>query len=157
MRIGITGHQKLDDPKLWDWVLMVLRDELLNIQPPLVGVTSLAIGADQLFARLVLSMGGTIQAILPYADIERSFLPEDLNAYRELVKQATVMVLNVPGSDEDAYFAAGQKVVDLSDMLFAVWDGKPARGKGGTADIVAYATQRGVKVIHINPILYTVQ
>lgn len=32
------------------------------------------------------------------------------------------------------------------------WDGKPARGKGGTADIFLYASRKGVPLIHINPL-----
>ena len=30
--------------------------------------------------------------------------------------------------------------------------GRPAAGLGGTADVVAYAEQRGVKVVQVNPI-----
>jgi hypothetical protein len=134
-----------------------MRDELARVAPPLVGVTSLAIGADQLLARLVLEAGGTIHAVLPFADIERSFSPEDVPAYRELVKQATVEVLDTHGTDEDAYLAAGQQVVELSDVLLAVWNGKPAKGKGGTADVVAYAIHRGVPLIHIDPITRTIR
>jgi hypothetical protein len=36
--------------------------------------------------------------------------------------------------------------VDRSDVLLAVWDGRPARGFGGTGDVVAYARRRGVPV-----------
>ena len=36
-------------------------------------------------------------------------------------------------------------------MLVAVWDGQPARGLGGTADVVAYARQRGVPMEVIWP------
>jgi hypothetical protein len=127
MRVGITGHQQLDDPEAWPWVAAALRAELVKAASPLVGVTSLAVGADQLLAQLVLERGGTIHAVLPFADIERSFLPEHLPAYRELVRRATVEVLNTPGTDEDAYLAAGRRVVDLSDMVLAVWDGAPQK------------------------------
>jgi hypothetical protein len=156
MRVGITGHQQLEDQDAWPWVTGVLRAELAKIAPPLVGVTSLAIGADQLLARLVLEHGGTIYAVLPFADIERSFLPEHVAAYRELAKQATVEVLDTPGTDEDAYLAAGHRVVDLSDVVLALWDGHPAKGKGGTADVVAYAICRGVPLIQIDPLSRTV-
>jgi hypothetical protein len=155
-RIGITGHQRLEDPERWPWVARVMLEELARIAPPVVGVTSLAVGADQLFARLVLERGGTIHAVLPFADIERSFLPDDVCAYRELAKQATIEVLDTPGTDEDAYLAAGHRVVELSDTVLAVWDGKPAKGKGGTADVVSYAMRRGVPVIHIDPVSRTV-
>jgi hypothetical protein len=157
MRVGITGHQQLDDLKAWPWVAEVLHAELAKVAPPLVGVTSLAVGADQLFARLVLECDGTIHAVLPFADIERSFSPDHVPAYRELAKQATVEVLETPGTDEDAYLAAGQRVVDLSDIVLAVWNGKPAKGKGGTADVVAYAISRGVPLIHIDPESRTVR
>jgi hypothetical protein len=157
MRVGITGHQYLDDPTAWDWVAKVMREELARVSPPLVGVTSLAVGADQLLARMVLKAGGTIHVVLPFADIERSFSQEDVPAYRELVRQAKVEVLDTHGTDEDAYLAAGRKVVELSDIVLAVWNGKRANGKGGTADVVAYAMRRGVPLIHINPILHTVR
>jgi len=157
MRVGITGHQQLEDPKAWAWVARVMHDELARVAPPLIGVTSLAVGADQLLARLVLEAGGTIHAVLPFADIERSFSPKDVPVYRELVRQATVEVLDTHGTDEDAYLAAGQRVVELSDIVLAVWNGKPAKGKGGTADVVAYAIRRGVPMIHIDPISRTVR
>jgi len=152
-RIGVTGHQRLDDPGTWPWVATAMREQLSEIGPPLIGVTSLAVGADQLLAQLVIEQGGKICAVLPFADIERSFSPENLPAYRELASQATVEVLDTPGTDEDAYLAAGHRVVDLSDIVLAVWDGKAAKGKGGTADVVAYAIERGVPLIHIDPLL----
>jgi hypothetical protein len=152
-RVGITGHQRLDDPGAWPWVADAIREQLAAMPPPLLAVTSLAVGADQLLARLVIERGGKIRAVLPFADIERSFSPGDRPAYRELAKHATVDVLDTPGTDEDAYLAAGHRVVDNSDIMLAVWDGKPAKGKGGTADVVAYAIERGVPLIHIDPLL----
>jgi len=156
-RVGITGHQQLEDPEAWPWVARAMSDELAMIAPPLVGVTSLAVGADQLLARLVLERGGKIHVVLPFADIERSFSPENVRAYRELLKRATVEVLDTSGADEDAYLAAGRRVADLSDILLAVWNGMPAKGKGGTADVVAYAMRRAVPLIHIDPMSRTVR
>jgi hypothetical protein len=149
--VGITGHQRLEPPEAWQWVTAAVRAELAQMPPPLVGVTSLAIGADQVFAVLVLELGGAIHAVIPFADIERSFSPEDLPVYRDLIKHAEVEILRTPGSDEDAYLAAGRRVVDQTDTIIAVWNGEPAKGKGGTADIVAYARERGVPLIHVNP------
>ncbi|HLJ88715.1 MAG TPA: hypothetical protein VKZ53_17990 [Candidatus Angelobacter sp.] len=156
-RIGITGHQELDSKDAWTWVTRVMLNELAEIMPPIIAVTSLAIGADQLLARLVLKKGGTIHAILPYANIERSFSPENLDSFRDLVSHATVEILNNPGGDENSYLAAGQRVADISDLMFAVWNGKPAKGKGGTADIVAYALSLHKPLIHINPITQIVR
>jgi hypothetical protein len=38
-----------------------------------------------------------------------------------------------------------------SDQLWAVWDGQPARGYGGTADVVAAAHGNGLPVQVIWP------
>ncbi|MFF4619567.1 hypothetical protein [Nonomuraea jabiensis] len=42
-------------------------------------------------------------------------------------------------------------ILEDADLLFAVWDGQPARGYGGTADVVAEARRRGVPVRVIWP------
>jgi hypothetical protein len=157
MNVGITGHQRLDDPTAWSWVGDVIRSELATLTPPLVGVTSLAIGADQLLAELILKQGGSIHAVLPYHDIERSFSPEDLPLYRKLASQADLEVLDTPGTDQDAYLAAGIRVVDLSDLVIAVWNGLPAGGTGGTADVVKYALNKNVPLVHIEPVGRTVK
>jgi hypothetical protein len=151
MRIGVTGHQRLDDSSAWSWVTATIDRELDVVEPPLVAITSLAIGADQLLARLVLKRGGAIEAVLPYENLERSFAEADLPSFRELRDQATLEMLQTRGDDEDAYLAAGKRVVDRSDLLIAVWNGKPAKGKGGTGDIVQYALEHGVPTVHINP------
>jgi hypothetical protein len=39
--------------------------------------------------------------------------------------------------------APSRFVVDEADRLIAVWDGEPARAFGGTADVVAYAREKG--------------
>jgi hypothetical protein len=36
-------------------------------------------------------------------------------------------------------------------MLVAIWDGKPARGLGGTGDVVRYAQEKGTAVSIVWP------
>lgn len=156
MRVGITGHQRLDDSSAWQWVADMIGSELDAAAPPLVAVTSLAIGADQLLARLTLERGGAVHAVLPFQDIEHTFEEQDQPAYRALLAQAMAEVLDTPGTKEDAYFAAGKRVVELADLMLAVWNGLPAKGRGGTADVVRYALERGVPLVHINPVDRTV-
>lgn len=151
MNIGITGHQRLPDQGMWEWVGVELRRALEPYDAKsITAVSSLAIGADELFARLVLEAGGRLHAVLPFEGYERTFDAAHIEDYRSLLAQAeTVETLNVSGSDEDAYWAAGRRVVDLSDVLIAVWDGRPARGKGGTADVVGYAVAASKSVAYI--------
>jgi len=47
--------------------------------------------------------------------------------------------------------AASQAMLDQADKLYAVWDGNPARGYGGTADVVAEAESRSIPVTVIWP------
>src|ERR1039458_2179036 len=121
-RIGITGHQRLEDPAAWPWVEEVVGRELDAAAAPVVVVTSLAVGTDQLAARLGIARGATVHAVLPFAGIERTFAAEGLQAYRRLVSQATVEVLQTPGTDEDAFMAAGRRVVELSAVMIAGWE-----------------------------------
>jgi hypothetical protein len=153
MKVGITGHQRLDDPGTWGWVQPIMSDELDALGPAVTGVSSLAIGADQLFASLVVDRGGKIHVVIPFPEYERTFGPQDVGAYRRILSKADLVeVLPMSGTDEDAFLAAGKRIVDLADLMIAVWNGQPARGKGGTADIVAYAIRKGTRLIHINPI-----
>ncbi len=152
VRIGITGHQRLNDSTAWSWVESAINHELDTLPPPFLAVSSLAIGADQRFASLVARRGGQIHAVIPFEGYDQTLSPEDAEVYRRILSQAhSIDVLQKHGTNEDAYLAAGKRVVELSDMMVAVWDGHPAKGKGGTADIVAYAEKRNVPVFHLNP------
>jgi hypothetical protein len=71
-RIGVTGHTNLTAdtvPLVADGILAVLAGYPV---PDLVGVTCLARGADQVFARAVLDLGGTLEVVLPAADAARA-------------------------------------------------------------------------------------
>jgi len=151
MRVGVTGHQRLDEPTAWGWVAKAIEQELDALPWHLVGVTSLALGSDQLFAQVVLQCGGSIHAVIPFPGYERTFHGAVLQKYRQLSAHAEIEVLNIAGSEQDAYLTSGRRVADLSELMFAVWDGLPAKGKGGTADIVAYALAKKVPLIHFNP------
>ena len=154
MKIGITGHQRLEDPNSWVWVEEAMTDQIRVLVPPLTAVTSLAIGADQLFAKLIERLGGNIYAVIPFVGYERTFELKQVDEYRRFIETAgtAVEVLKTPGSDEDAFLAAGKRVVELADLMIAVWDGAASKGKGGTADIVAFAEDWDVPLIHINPV-----
>ena len=120
---------------------------LSEVARPIIGACSLAVGADQVFAEEVLAAGGSLHIIVPALDYESTFSRHSLVRFQQLLAiAATVEVLDFETSSEEAFLAAGRRVVELADVMLAVWDGQPARGLGGTADIVAYAKKRGVRV-----------
>ncbi len=47
--------------------------------------------------------------------------------------------------------AANRHLLRHADLLYAVWDGRPARGWGGTADVVREARELGLPVEVIWP------
>lgn len=72
--------------------------------------------------------------------------------FRALLARAErVETLGHPEPTEDAFFHAGRRVADLAEVLVAVWDGEPARGLGGTGDVVDYARTTGCEVVIIWP------
>jgi hypothetical protein len=118
----------------------------------LMGVCSLAVGADQLFAQAVLDAGGTLHVVIPCERYDETFGRADLVRFRELLGSAAqVETLANPEPTEKAFLNAGYRVVDLCDLLVAVWDGEPARGLGGTADVLDYARSAGRETVIVWP------
>lgn len=98
-------------------------------------------------------MGGRLSVIIPARNYVSSFASDiEVEKYHELLSQA-VQVRQMPYEEpsDEAYWAAGRQVVDLTDSLLAVWDGQPAAGLGGTADVVQYARSVGRPVVVIWP------
>ncbi|MFF7638467.1 hypothetical protein ACFZB9_35770 [Kitasatospora sp. NPDC008050] len=147
MRIGITGHRGLTADI--EREVRQLLEEALRTEDPaeLTGVSCVADGPDAWFAEAVLRHGGRIEVVIP-ADEYRAGLPEWHHpTYDQLLRSASeVHHTGMVESDEAAHMAGSEILVALSDQLLAVWDGLPARGYGGTADVVAYAQRFGVPV-----------
>ncbi|TDQ53042.1 hypothetical protein [Actinorugispora endophytica] len=148
MRIGITGHCNLAA----DSVAPVRRALAEALAPyagaDLVGVSCLARGADQLFAEAVLAAGGGLEVVLPSADYrETRVRPDNREMFdRLLVSAACVRFMPHLKAGGQAYEDANEALLGGVDRLFAVWDGRPARGKGGTAEAVGAARGRGLPV-----------
>jgi hypothetical protein len=151
-RIGITGHANLT-PDTFPLVAAVLREVLARVDSPLVGVTCLARGADQLFAVVVLELGGRLEVVLPAADYrDRKVEPEDAPLFDDLIGRASaVRVMPFPRADRTAYLAASEAVISDVEEVLAVWDGGDDSRPGSTADVVRIARARGVPVTVLWP------
>jgi hypothetical protein len=151
--IGVTGHQAREGID-WVWVRSAIADVLQGAAPVERAITSLAVGTDQVFAEEALAQAIKVQVFIPFAGYARCFESRGLDAYQRLLARcAETVVLNKAGTDQEAFLAAGIRVADESDLLIAVWDGRPAVGLGGTADVVAHALSSGHEVMHLDPIL----
>jgi hypothetical protein len=161
LRIGVTGHRTLAD----EWPLGenvdVVISHLRSMAPstpttPIVFevVSPLGEGADRLVAARVLrDATATLEVPLPLPadDYETDFRSKDSRLrFRELAARAdSVWVVGGHGR-ADAYTRVGAYLVDSCDVLIAIWDGRPARGPGGTADILGLAEKQGMPTFVIS-------
>jgi hypothetical protein len=130
-------------------------------------LSPLAEGADRVVARVVLDYpGARLDAVLPLTveDYLEDFETEESKKeFRDLLAMCRRPVplrtrriaedRRDPGDQaelrRDAYGHVGQYVVDHCDVLIAVWDGQPAGGRGGTAEVVKYAEEQNRPIIRV--------
>jgi hypothetical protein len=153
LRLGVTGHRALADVDAATQAVDAALDRIERGVKVLEVRSLLAEGADRLVTEQVMRRSRTrIAAVLPLApdDYANDFDdPASVAAFRRLLEEAASVEVAPAGPDpsrEAAYERAGHVVVDTSDVLLALWDGGASRGRGGTAEMVAYARSRGVAV-----------
>ena len=149
--VGFSGHRQLADPSAAAGAITAALETLRRDVPgEWIGLSSIATGSDQLFVRQLLNLRLSWHAILPLprAEFQKDFAPADWSEAERMLAQAEhLRVINSHGPREDAYLDCGLETVDGADVLIAFWDGQPAHGKGGTADVVEYAISTGKPVL----------
>ncbi|WP_372470346.1 hypothetical protein [Nonomuraea aurantiaca] len=152
MRIGVTGHMNLTEGTS-SLVFAAIREHLAQVGDDLTGVSCIARGADSLFADAVLAAGGTLEVVIPSRDYRQAKVKADhaeqFDRLMDVAKQ--VRVMDFDHANRGAYEAANEAMLGSVDEIVAVWDGQPGTGAGGTAEVVAEAKRRGVKVVVIWP------
>src|SRR4051812_43618853 len=104
MRIGVTGHQTRSGID-WEWTARQISECLHKNHEAIEGWSSLAIGADQLFAQIVLDMGGSLCTVVPGDWYDECFEGEDLTTYHTLLTSSEIISLNFPLKGEEAFLA----------------------------------------------------
>ncbi|NID16700.1 hypothetical protein [Luteibacter yeojuensis] len=155
--VGVTSHRDIAPGQL-EGIRQRVRGFFTGLQArfsgvPIVLLSSLAEGGDQLVAREALACGVRLMAPLPLppdlymddfddADVRRTF--EALRDQAEVVLLPRLMdkprhVIATPGIERDRQYAtAGVYIASHCHVLLALWDGNDAGGFGGTAQIVSY-------------------
>jgi len=132
------------------------RDQTAASAGDFVVISSLAEGADRLVAEAGLAAGFALEAVLPFhrAEYSRDFeSPESRTAFEGLLRRSSA-VFELDGQRADsprAYEAAGFIMLANTDLLIVIWDGKPAAGVGGTAEIISRAIAEGIPVVWVEP------
>ena len=173
LSVGVTGHRKEALPaeacadleeRIRSALTLVIdgaaavhaQEALFYTDDPLrlLFISPLADGADQIAARVAVELGFELHVVLPFARVVyRRELADDASrsAFDELLGKASC-VLELPGEHEqpiDAYVMTGRATIAHCDLLMAVWDGLPPRGRGGTGEVVELAVVNGTPVLHV--------
>jgi len=173
LAVGVTGHRaevlpEDSVPILRERVRDVLRqieqagrdllererDCFAGLPPKLRFVSPIADGADQIAAEVALELGWELQAILPFerTHYRASLANEGARERLDGLLDRAACLLELPGDPShtlDAYVMTGRATVAHCDVLIAVWDGLPPRGRGGTGEVVQLALTRGTAIIHV--------
>lgn len=173
--IGITGHRDISIneenclrelcKEIFTHVSQNIKDihqQASNIlyskdNPCLNLITCLAEGFDSIAAEASLELGYELQCPLPY--LRNEYIKDFQSAESKLrfssllTKASSVYEINLRGDSYEkakSYLNAGSVMLEHADILLAFWDGCPAKGLGGTGDIVELAREKGIPVICID-------
>ncbi len=155
LTIGVTGHRDLLEEEIPDLKKLV-REFFLNLRKgypdlDLQLLTPLAEGSDRLVTDVALELG--IELIvplpMPQADYEKDFSSAAaVEEFRSSLAKARVIHLrtlpeNIHGMVTEAdrvrqYAQLGIFISNHSQILLALWDGKPSDATGGTSSVVNY-------------------
>ncbi|MGH8234640.1 MAG: hypothetical protein ACREPU_10680 [Rhodanobacteraceae bacterium] len=154
--IGVTGHRNIPAHEI-EPIRQRVRDFLAGLQRdfpnlPLVVLSSLAAGGDQLVAEVAQAVGARLVAPLPFArDIyTQDFGGSDRVRFDALCARAELLQLPLlPGvtvadiaergpARDRQYAQAGVFVASHCHILLALWDGRSSDLLGGTGQVVHY-------------------
>ena len=152
--IGFTGHRNIADPAAVSRMIGAAIDQLEAPGVSLLAVCSAARGGDTLFIEETIRRSIPFVIILPFS-MERFRKDFEADAWErlQLLMRQALRVEHLDGQcgDDEAYMEAGVGTIDRANVVIAVWEGEPARGLGGTADVVAYARALRKPLLLINP------
>jgi hypothetical protein len=147
--IGVSGHREFRDEEL---VSRGVDSALDRIAPDRAGdltiVSPLAEGADRLVVKRAWARGPAgLIAPLP---LERNDYLEDFPSPESKAEFLAMLaradrVVTLPAA-ESRYTAVGHWVLDHSEVLLALWDGKPAESDAGTGAVVSLARARRMPI-----------
>lgn len=170
LRIGITGHRKLNaqqrsklEPVIQRAIQNIITYER-SLHPEVedvIFISPMAEGADSIFSQVAIeSFQGKLHVILPFEKEEylNDFSTDQRrNEFEALMENDQVYKTEELGSieseDRDTlYYKVGTEVVDQCNYILAIWDELDSEKQGGTSDIVHYGLNNKKNILVINPI-----
>ena len=161
--LGFSGHRRLPDESA---ARRALREEIASLKAEaaarnsrVTAVSSIALGADLMFAEECLAAGLPWKCLLPFPKDEfrkDDFAEADWARVEECLAKAYRVEVTSQGIPPDAearntaYLDCGHRTVEAADVMLLLWNGQPAAGKGGTGDMWEYTRTLNKPVWHFN-------
>ncbi|MCJ7624195.1 MAG: hypothetical protein MUO76_11880 [Anaerolineaceae bacterium] len=156
INIAVSGHRLLDDVGHLAQAIRSAGTRIRECFPDqrFQVYSCLAEGSDRLLAReLIKALAADLIAVLPLPEKEylKDFrTTESVQEFEHLKQLATnVITLEQEHTRPHAYQAANHYLIHHCEGLVVIWDGLPARGEGGTGEIVSIARQAGKALLWI--------
>lgn len=141
----VTGHRNIPEEQM-DRIQKLLRQEILAaIEDGYTHfISGFAAGADLLFADIVAELKEiypiTLEAAIPYPG--RMKTPDE--TFQRLIRCCDTVKIHSDTYFKGCYMRRNRYMVDQSQRVIAVYDGRPT---GGTAATVRYAKEKDVRVV----------
>jgi hypothetical protein len=175
LNVGITGHRTLPANEVINIENIIIRileyiknisDKLLKETPPNYSnplhvyrmISPIAEGADRIAANAALKCNYKLFCPLPFrkSEYEKDFIAKQSKDEFHYLLSKAESILEIAGDSQnrnEAYLAVGEYIIQNSDILLSVWDGKSDDNIGGTGDITQKAIEQNIPVVWINIIL----
>ena len=141
----VTGHRDIPVEQMDRIQELLCREILAAIEDGYSHfISGFAAGADLLFAEMVAELKKsypiTLEAAIPYPG--RMKTPDE--TFQRLIRCCDTVKIHSNGYFKGCYMRRNRYMVDQSQRVIAVYDGRPT---GGTAATVRYAGEKDVRVV----------
>ncbi len=140
----VTGHRDIPEGRK-DYVESELRREVLEaVRDGYVHfISGFAAGVDLMFAEIIAELKNeyriTLEAAIPY----RNRMNTRNADFQRLIKCCDIVKIHSEGYSSGCFMVRNRYMVDCSNRLIAVYDG---RKRGGTAATLRYAWKNGLDI-----------
>ncbi len=140
IKIAFTGHRHLKYNQVVSYMNKLHQD-----YPDAIWITGGAVGLDSLAASFTMAHNIKLWLILPFPPgvMSKFWTQAQRDVLERSIKYCDRLSVLSPVYDKSIYQRRNERMVDLSDMVAAFFDGTP----GGTANCVRYAKSVGKRMI----------
>src|SRR4030067_2569382 len=143
IKIAFTGHRYLSISQVESHL-----EKLYEVFPTASWISGCAVGLDSIAASFAMAHGVRLCLILPFPIhvMSKYWTTDQKSCIQDCWDYAEKTSVLAPVYDVSIYQRRNERMVDLSDMVAAFWDGS----SGGTGNCVRYVQKVGKKMVRFS-------